>query len=206
MSLLTSTSDVCVSQMGLAPWDSIRTELKDIIFSSGHGTDSSFKLLLNIVFSCAVSQIDLHFRTVKKRDQVVITVKYDKLTFKSFTVAVQTFWLCSEEKSTAFSVQRQHKLLASRCLPACSNRLEVWLDLTLSLTELHTSTSIESFKTGAVHSSTGHFIMTISGRELGHCFKVKACGGCLLKANFFLAAVRAAHTKYLCGEVKAVGP
>lgn len=76
------------------------TELKSYHSRSRHETNSSFKLLLNIVFSCSVCQIsgiDLPHPNSLVQDQLVITQKHVKLTFKSFAVNVLTFWHCTKK-------------------------------------------------------------------------------------------------------------
>lgn len=76
------------------------TELKSYHSPTRHRTNSSFKLLLNIVFSCSVCQmggIDLPHPDTLVQDQLVITEKHIKLTFKSFAVNVQSFWLRTEK-------------------------------------------------------------------------------------------------------------
>lgn len=70
-------------------------EFKKLSFPPNrHGTNTSFKLLLNIVFSCSVHQmggINLLHPESLAQDQLVITEKHVKLTFKSFAISVQTF-------------------------------------------------------------------------------------------------------------------
>lgn len=70
------------------------TELKSYHSPTRHGTNSSFKLLLNIVFSCSVCQmggIDLPYPGSLVQDHLVITEKHIKLTFKSIACQCPNF-------------------------------------------------------------------------------------------------------------------